>query len=202
MIGALPVIHRAQIAFGRIADLSQRFRTAEPVLLEPRQRHASAFTGQISLRGASYQFMEDRTGNGFTLGPVALEIPQDRITFITGDNGSGKITLLKLLLGLYLPQNGTLELDGTPVSDANRDDYRQLFASVLSDFHLFRQVTSNMTEVQARHAIALLDILGLSGKVSIRDGAFSTTDLSTGQRKRLAFIQACVTGRPLLVFDE
>ncbi len=129
-------------------------------------------------------------------------IPQGRFPFITGDNGSGKTTLLKLLLGLYLPQNGTLELDCTPVSDANRDDYRQLFATVLSDFHLFRQVTSNMTEAQARHAVAVLDLLGLTGKVSIRDGAFSTTDLSTGQRKRLAFIQACVMGRPVLVFDE
>ena len=199
LIGALPVIHRAQIAFGRIADLSQRFQTAEPDLLKPPKGQAPAFTGQISLRDASYRFMEDGTGRGFTLGPVDLQIPQGRITFITGDNGSGKTTLLKLLLGLYLPQKGTLELDGTPVSDANRDDYRQLFASVLSDFHLFRQVTSDLTEAQARHAAELLDLLGLTGKVEIQDGAFSTVDLSTGQRKRLAFVQACVTGRPVLV---
>ncbi|RJE85866.1 cyclic peptide export ABC transporter [Paracoccus onubensis] len=205
LIGTLPVIHRAQIAFGRIADLSRRFHSAESDLLTPPHEQATpAFIGRISLRNASYRFTEDRPDhrNGFTLGPVDLDIPQGRITFITGDNGSGKTTLLKILLGLYLPQNGALELDGMPVTDANRDDYRQLFASVLSDFHLFRQITGNPTETQARHAAELLDLLGLTGKVAIREDAFSTTDLSTGQRKRLAFVQACVTGRPVLVFDE
>lgn len=60
LIGALPVIHRAQIAFDRIADLSQRFRTAEPDLLKPRHgQSTTTFVGRVSLRGASYRFTGD-----------------------------------------------------------------------------------------------------------------------------------------------
>ncbi len=194
------MIHRAQIAFGRIAELSRRFQSAEPGLLGA-QGETPAFISTIRLRDAVYRFA-DRDAGGFTLGPVDLEIPRGRITFITGDNGAGKTTLLKMLLGLYLPQRGVLELDGRRIEDAGRDDYRQLFASVLSDFHLFSQVTARMSEGQTRQATRLLDRLHLSDKVAIRDGRFTTTDLSTGQRKRLAFVQACATGRPVLVFDE
>ena len=44
--------------------------------------------------------------------------------------------------------------------------------------------------------------LEIAHKVSVKDGAFSTTDLSTGQRKRLALVHAYLEGRPVLVFDE
>lgn len=47
-----------------------------------------------------------------------------------------------------------------------------------------------------------LDRLEIGHKVCIRDGAFSTTDLSTGQRKRLALLNAWLEERPVLVFDE
>jgi len=47
-----------------------------------------------------------------------------------------------------------------------------------------------------------LERMEIAHKVSIRDGAFTTTDLSTGQRKRLALINAWLDERPVLVFDE
>ena len=51
-------------------------------------------------------------------------------------------------------------------------------------------------------AAKYLERLEISHKVSVRDGAFTTTDLSTGQRKRLALINAWLEERPVLVFDE
>jgi len=47
-----------------------------------------------------------------------------------------------------------------------------------------------------------LDRLEISHKVSIEGGAFSTIDLSAGQRKRLALVQAYLENRPVMVFDE
>lgn len=60
------------------------------------------------------------------------------------------------------------------------------------------QQSSQRPELAQRY----LDRLELAHKVSIDGGAFSTTDLSTGQRKRLALINAWIEGRPVLVFDE
>jgi putative pyoverdin transport system ATP-binding/permease protein len=72
---------------------------------------------------------------------------------------------------------------------------------VFFDYHLFDEVLFADTAIPAEidDYLARLEI---GNKVAIRDGAFSTTDLSAGQRKRLALIQVCLERRPVLVFDE
>ena len=125
---------------------------------------------------------------------------------MVGDNGSGKTTLIKLLLGLYAPQQGEILHDGQPVTAQTRDDYRQLFTTVFSDFYLFEDLVAGGEEGQAaalpEAALPYLQRLEIAHKVSVRNGSFSTIDLSTGQRKRLALVHAYLEGRPVLVFDE
>ena len=123
------------------------------------------------------------------------------ILFIVGENGSGKTTLIKLILGLYPPQTGTLFLDGAPVTDETRDAYRQHFSAVFFDYYLFDDLVLPAGADPAA-ADAYLETLDLAHKVTIQDGAFSTVDLSAGQRKRLALVQAYLEGRPVLVLDE
>lgn len=109
--------------------------------------------------------------------------------------------MIKLLLGLYTPQQGEIRLNGKTVDDARRDDYRQLFATVLTDYYLFDELLRGRTELPAE-AHKYLERLDIAHKVGIRNGSFTTTDLSTGQRKRLALINAWLDDRPVLVFDE
>jgi len=59
------------------------------------------------------------------------------LVFLVGGNGSGKSTLAKIISGLYLPEAGELRLDGELITNHNRDDFRQLFSAVFSDFYLF-----------------------------------------------------------------
>jgi putative ATP-binding cassette transporter len=89
------------------------------------------------------------------------------------------------------------------VTDATRDDYRQLFTTVFSDFYLFQDLLAGEGGAPLPEAARpYLERLEIAHKVSVRDGAFTTTDLSTGQRKRLALVHAWLEGRPVLVFDE
>lgn len=130
-----------------------------------------------------------------------LTINQGDIVFIVGENGCGKTTLIKLLLGLYAPHSGDILLDGQPVSVLDRDDYRQLFTTIFADYYLFDDVVQGDQQIPD-DATQYLQRLEIAHKVSVRDGAFTTTDLSTGQRKRLALISAWLEQRPVLVFDE
>jgi putative ATP-binding cassette transporter len=57
-------------------------------------------------------------------------------------------------------------------------------------------------QVLPQRALPYLERLEIAHKVSLKNGAFTTTDLSTGQRKRLALVHAYLEGRPVLVFDE
>lgn len=201
LLGTLPIVSRAQVAFRRIAELSEQFASPEPHLLEKGTDPAQASIQGIELRDVHYRYPSRDGEPGFALGPLNLSLRRGEILFIVGENGAGKTTLIKLLLGLYAPAGGSVLLDGQVVDAGRRDDYRQLFTTVLSDFFLFDDLVKEAGEVPA-DALSYLQRLEIAHKVSIDDGRFSTTDLSTGQRKRLALLQAWTEQRPVLVFDE
>lgn len=201
LVGTLPIISRAQIAFRRIAELSTKFSSPEPHLLLEDQGSTEQSIRSLELRNVQYSFPTVEGSEAFRLGPVNLHIEQGEIVFIVGENGCGKTTLIKLLLGLYPPQKGEILLDGQAIVAQTRDDYRQLFTTVFADYYLFDELVQGSADVPAE-AELYLQRLEIAHKVSIRDGAFNTTDLSTGQRKRLALLSAWLEGRPVLVFDE
>ncbi len=205
VVGVLPNVGRAKVAFQRIADLSLRFATPEPHLHLDRPPTEVVLRESIELRGVRYAYEAVEGGETFVLGPVDLTLRRGELVFIVGDNGSGKTTLIKLLLGLYAPQEGELRLDGEAVTPATRDDYRQIFTTVFSDFYLFEDLVASGKQglpALPEAARPYLERLEIAHKVSVKDGSFSTIDLSTGQRKRLALVHAYLEGRPVLVFDE
>ncbi|MFO8212281.1 ATP-binding cassette domain-containing protein, partial [Pseudomonas aeruginosa] len=102
---------------------------------------------QIELRQVRYDYPQAAGGQSFHLGPIDLTIRQGEIVFIVGENGCGKTTLIKLLLGLYNPHQGEIRLNGQAVGDGERDDYRQLFATVFTDYYLFDELLRGRTEI-------------------------------------------------------
>lgn len=139
---------------------------------------------------------------GFRLGPVSLTFEPGELVFMMGGNGSGKSTFGKLLTGLYFPDGGEIRLDGEVITDANRDRYRQHFSAVFADFYLMEGLQGLEAPGMGETARSLLKRLQLDHVVEIENGVFSTTELSTGQRKRLALLTAFVEDRPFYVFDE
>ncbi|MEW7859250.1 cyclic peptide transporter [Pseudomonas sp. GW456-L14] len=202
LVSYLPVVGKAKIAFGRISELSERFSSPEPHLLLDATEAPKPVVHSLELRGVSYSPPAVEGSEPFHLGPINLDIKQGDIVFIVGENGCGKTTLIKLLLGLYQPQAGEIRLNGEAVTDLARDDYRQLFTTVFADYYLFDDLVQGGGQQSLDSASQYLDRLEIAHKVSVKDGAFTTTDLSTGQRKRLALVNAWLEGRPVLVFDE
>jgi putative pyoverdin transport system ATP-binding/permease protein len=195
ILSGVPSATIAIVSLRRIAALSDLL-DEEPVASP---RHLPSPTlGSIGLRNVQFVFAEEQ---GFTLGPVDLTIKRGEAIFLVGENGSGKTTLLKLLTGLYTPASGDLLLNGTTVSPKNRGGYVTLFSAVFSDYFLFSDLPNDRPASIAR-ASKYLERFEISEKVTIQNGRFSTTELSTGQRKRLALIQACLEDRPIMVFDE
>jgi putative ATP-binding cassette transporter len=140
--------------------------------------------------------------DSFVCGPVDLSFKPAELVFLVGGNGSGKTTLAKLLTGLYVPEAGEVRLNGTVVTGETREHYRQLFATVFADFYLFDSLLGlHVPELdeQARHYLTQLQ---LDHKVQVKDRKFSTTELSQGQRKRLALLTAYLEDRPFYIFDE
>ena len=154
----------------------------------------------IVLSSAVHQYRGDREDVPFTLTIPHLEIPAGQLVFIVGGNGSGKSTLAKILMGLYLPETGRLVWDDQVITDQTLSDYRENFSAVFADFYLFDRVLE--TENSKQQAQIYLEKLQIAHKVQIQDGMLSTTALSTGQRKRLALLNAYLEDRSVYVFDE
>jgi putative ATP-binding cassette transporter len=201
LVGTLPIVSRAQIAFRRIAELSEQFSSPEPHLLLQDHGARAGVVNSLELNNVRYAFPAAAGSEPFRLGPVNLRVEQGEIVFIVGENGCGKTTLIKLLLGLYSPQEGEIKVNGTPITAQNRDEYRQNFTTIFADYYLFDDLVQGDQTVPD-DANRYLERLEIAHKVSVVDGAFSTTDLSTGQRKRLALVNAWLEERPVLVFDE
>jgi putative ATP-binding cassette transporter len=155
----------------------------------------------IVLSDLSFAYQDPAGGAGFAIGPVSLEIHRGEIIFFVGGNGSGKTTLLKTLAGLYIPSSGSISVDGVPLTNDNRQAFRENFAAIFTDFHLFKKLYG-LRHRTAADVAALLEQLQIAHKTAYGDGGFTRTDLSTGQRKRIAMVVALLEDRPLYIFDE
>ncbi|MFP2932016.1 cyclic peptide export ABC transporter [Pyxidicoccus sp. 3LG] len=204
ILSAMAYVNRAVVALENLQKLGLSLtpENEEPRVLPPESEARLRAFKQIELRGITHTYRHENEDGAFTLGPIDLTLNQGELLFLVGGNGSGKTTLAKLITGLYSPEAGELLVDGTPIRDPERDDYRQLFSAVFFDFHLFDQLLGLSSPDQLDQAQHYLSKLLLDRKVHIKDGSFSTTDLSQGQRKRLALLTAYLEDRPFYIFDE
>jgi putative ATP-binding cassette transporter len=195
---------RGQVALAQIEQLGMKLTPEQPgeALLSQPVEQPRTFE-KIELAGITHTYRHERDDEKFTLGPINLTLQPGELLFLVGGNGSGKTTLAKLLTGLYTPESGEVRLNGKPVSSETLKAYRQHFASVFFDFHVFDSLLGLSSPELRKQGERYLEQLHLNHKVRIQeDGKLSTTQLSQGQRKRLALLVAYLEDRPLYVFDE
>ncbi len=192
-------IQEGSVALERLRRLfpSHLVKEIDEDVPEPFRRTDEDFDSiRIDKIGFTYSTADN--GHGFSISIEDLTVKSGEILFIVGGNGSGKSTFMNVLTGLYPPSHGVIEVDGQPVFT---DEYRDMFSGVFADFHLFDKFYG-IDSVDDEQVRELLRRTGLEGKTEYRQGRFTTQDLSTGQRKRLALVIAMVEDRPVFIFDE
>jgi putative pyoverdin transport system ATP-binding/permease protein len=203
IMNELPSILSADIALEKLNELTQQLES--PAAMELQQdipTDAGLACERLSLKAITHAYHSKQAKEAFTLGPLDINLKAGELVLVAGGNGSGKTTLAKIITGLYRAESGELLLDGQPITDGNREFYRQHFSAVFYDFHLFESLLGLEKPDLDAHARERLERLQLNGKVTIENGVFSTTQLSQGQRKRLALLTATLEDRPIYVFDE
>jgi putative pyoverdin transport system ATP-binding/permease protein len=196
----LPVLLRANVAIRKIESMGLTLTQSAEVSQPPLATLPQVQTLELAKINHTYRGEEQ----SFHLGPIDLKFNGGQLVFIVGGNGSGKSTLAKLLTGLYIPELGEIKLNGQPITNENREWYRQHFAVVFADFFLFEKLLGLGQDAAQLDAEAqrYLQLLQLEHKVQVQDGVLSTTNLSQGQRKRLALLTAYLEDRPIYLFDE
>ena len=95
---------------------------------------------KIEMRKINFRYVDKFSEAAFKIGPIDFTLRPGELVFITGGNGSGKSTFLRVLSGLYPPDSGEIILDGKHIDNSTRDEYRALMSAIFFDYHLFRRL--------------------------------------------------------------
>lgn len=197
LVSSYPTLVGSMVSYVRIEDLEKRLaeldnETDPPAETEPFE--------SLRLQGVTAAH-PGKSGQGFVLGPIDLDIRRGEIIFLVGDNGSGKTTLLNLIAGLHDPASGRVHLNGTPLTGEAMSSYRSRVSAIFARYHIFRTIFG-LGHVTDRKASETIIKVNLSGQTGIIGGVFTRMELSAGQKRRLALAVSLLEDREILILDE
>jgi putative ATP-binding cassette transporter len=199
ILNSIPQFVQMKISWQRIRGLLDEIPSNTKTLDRPILPSQVGDVEKIKATGVIFEYKAEDESEKFTVGPLDFEAKKGEVVFIIGGNGSGKTTLAKLLTGLYIPDKGSIEINGKEITNSQLGEY---FSVVFGDFHLFEKLYDVTLEGKEKELKDYLEMLRLQEKVNIADNAFTTIDLSGGQRKRLALLRCYLEDRPIYLFDE
>jgi ATP-binding cassette subfamily B protein len=233
-LGALAAfLQYSQRFFRPISDMSEKFNVMqaamasserifklldEPVAVQspaaPTRRGAAGRPGRIVFDRVWFAYNEPRDGETeWVLKDVSFDVEAGERIGIVGATGSGKTTLINLLLRFYDIQRGRITVDGADIRQLDLSALRGLFGLVLQDVHLFSgtiadnirlgndNITADRVRQAARavHADRFIERLPNQYEAAVAERGAT---LSVGQKQLLSFARALAFDPPVLILDE
>lgn len=162
------------------------------------------FRGNISFKDVSFAYKDDN----YVLNNLNIEIKENQTVAFVGHTGSGKSTIMNLIVKFYDVSKGTLEINGKNINEYSREYLREKTAIVLQDSFLFdgtllENITPNGNRRTAKEALGkvggdfILKTRPLDSKVEIGGSNFST-----GEKQLICLARALAKNPKILILDE
>ncbi|GAP96951.1 peptidase domain-containing ABC transporter [Leptolyngbya sp. NIES-2104] len=196
------------IAIERINDVLEA--KPEENLWKQDRQVLPAMRGQVRFENVTFQY---HAGSENTLSEVSFEVRPGEMVALVGRSGSGKTTISKLLLGLYLPTGGKISIDGYDLTTLSMSSLRQQIGVVDQDTFLFggtirENISVAYPEATLEEIIPVAQLAGAHQFIQELPMGYETAIgegggmLSGGQRQRLAIARALLGDPKLLILDE
>jgi len=152
--------------------------------------------GDVAIRFENVTFSYD--GENFTLRDINLEIRSGEKVALVGKTGSGKTTMLNLMMGFYTPNYGKVEVFGLDTREWDKRLLRSLFSPVIQELTVFADsIENNITFGYDLEYKGIFEKLGFSYLLEKE-----YNQLSTGEKQIIAVLRALTFNRPIVIFDE
>lgn len=196
------------VAMERLCDVLDHDPEEEPGTSRIRIENIK---GQIEFQNVTFRYNNEAKTNA--LDNVSFEVKPGQLAAFVGRSGCGKTTILKMIQGLYQPNEGKIKVDGVDLAHISLPFYRQQTGVVSQNEYLFRgtireNLTFNKPTASMQELVEAASIAGIHRQIMnmpmgydsvISEGGFN---ISGGERQRLAIARAIIHKPSILLFDE
>jgi ATP-binding cassette subfamily B protein len=165
--------------------------------------------GDIQLENIQFSYDGDKN----VLENINVDAPKGKVVAIVGPTGSGKTTLVNLLMRFYDPQVGGIALDQKPVLSYTRDSLRKAFSMILQDSWVFYgtihdNIAYGNSEVSREDVIRVSKAAHIHDYIQSLEEGYDTilkhdgTSISKGQKQLIVIARAMLSQSKMLIFDE
>ena len=208
VIGFAQSMQDAKISLERLNEVHNREDEEESI-----ESKINQLPENRTLQIENLCFSYDGAERDYVLENLNLEIPENRVTAIVGASGSGKTTIIKLLLGFYPPIKGKITVGGTPLDEINPHLWRQQCGAVMQDGFIFSDTIANniaagdedIDKKRLLHAVNTANIREFIESLPLKYNSkigMEGSGVSQGQRQRLLIARAVYKNPEFLFFDE
>lgn len=161
----------------------------------------------LTIENLSFGYKEKKA----LLKNASIEINKGKITALIGENGAGKTTILKLLIGLLEPDGGVIKLDGNSIYDYNYQEYISNISLVNQAPYFFHySIKDNLMMVckDFGHIQKICKLVGIHDFIMSLPSEYDTildenaTNLSGGQKQKIAIARAILKNSKIILLDE
>lgn len=208
VIGFMQSLQDAKISLERLNEIHNK-EDEEQVI----QNKVNFIPEGHSIYFENVCFSYDGSDRSYVLKDLSLLIPQNKVTAIVGASGSGKTTIIKLLLGFYVPQKGIMRVDNIPINDINPHLWRSHTGAVMQDGFIFSDTIANNIAVgvdvidkeRLLYAVKVANIKDFIESLPLKYNSkigMEGNGISQGQRQRLLIARAVYKNPDFIFLDE
>lgn len=198
----------AKISLERLGEIQERKDEEDPERDYIREIPEDA---DIEFKDVVFQYNGPHSEK--VLDGINIKVPHNKVTAIVGASGSGKTTMLKMMLGFYEPVSGEVLLGGNRIGDYSPSVWRGECGTVMQEGFVFSDTIAGNIGVsdekpdmeKVRKAVRIANIEDFIGGLPLRYNTKIGAEgngVSTGQKQRLLIARAAYKGSRYLFFDE
>lgn len=209
--GAFSQISNAVVNMQSVAAAAERvfiFLNYEEMPIEERRIEITDVKGRVEFRDVHFGYSKEREIiHGFS----AIAEPGQKIS-IVGATGSGKTTMINLLMRFYEVDSGDILIDGTSTKNMTREQVRDLFGMVLQETWMFEgtvreNIVFNREDVDDDELDRVCESVGLKHFISSLPEGYDTMisdvdSMSVGQRQQISIARAMIGDPRMIILDE